>query len=252
MSLGSDLSSPKATAMEAADKAKKKPGLSATQTCAACNQKCAKLYEKHKKKVDDLKDNLTKKQAADLEKFKANYEAHKADYQSVSDQTDVPPELVAAIHWREGSGNFGTYLHQGDPLGKAPVNVPTNIPTFQKGEWDKAAAHALNTKDKKECQKVLGMTKDTKDRAAIAAYAERYNGTGYDKKNVPSPYVYSGTDEYTSGKFVKDHVYSPTAVDKQLGVMPMVDSIMPSSDPYPDSTLYPTEDSPLYVPLKPT
>jgi lysozyme family protein len=46
---------------------------------------------------------------------------------------------------------------------------------------------------------------------------ERYNGLGYAIRGVPSPYVWSGTDQYKSGKYIADHVYDPNAVDKQLG-----------------------------------
>lgn len=249
MSLGPDAGSAKGKASAAAAKAQAKPSAPPTQPCKACNSKCAQLYEKHKKQLEDEKTKLTKAQQADVDKFKANYQAHKAEYQSVADQTGVPPELVAAIHWRESSGNFGTYLHQGDPLGKPPVHVPTDIPTFQKGEWDKAAANALNNKGKKECQDALGMNKDTKDRAAMAAYAERYNGLGYNNKGVASPYVYSGSNQYSAGKYVKDGVYSPTAVDQQVGVIPLVDSIS-GDGPFLDSRYIPTPDSPLYNPAK--
>ncbi len=192
--------------------------------CAKCKKKtCDQLYEKHKKEVEKAKTN--DKFKGDIAAFKKHYEANKAKYESVAEQTNVPAPLIAALHWRESSGNFGTYLHQGDPLGKPPVNVPTNIPTFGKDEWDKAAAHAIN--QKKACRDALGMDKNTKDRAKMAAYAERYNGLGYDGKGVPSPYVYSGTDNYSAGKYIRDHVYSSTAVDKQVGVLPLVDAVSP-------------------------
>lgn len=216
----------KTKAKGAAGKAKKKRKKKARKTCAACKRKtCAALYEKHKKTAPNAKDKLTKAQQSDVDKFKAHYEANKSRYETVSNETGVPAPLIAAIHWREGSGNFGTYLHQGDPLGKPPTHVPTNIPTFGKNEWEKAAAHAIN--QKKACAKELGMDKDTKDKGKMAAYAERYNGTGYDSKGVASPYVYSGTDQYTSGKYVADHVYDPNFVDKQVGVIPLVDSVSP-------------------------
>ena len=46
---------------------------------------------------------------------------------------------------------------------------------------------------------------------------EQYNGLGYASKGLPSPYVWSGTDQYVSGKYVADGVFSATTVDKQLG-----------------------------------
>jgi lysozyme family protein len=46
---------------------------------------------------------------------------------------------------------------------------------------------------------------------------EQYNGLGYAAHGVPSPYVWSGTDQYHSGKYVRDGVYDPHVVDAQLG-----------------------------------
>src|SRR4029077_15766876 len=46
---------------------------------------------------------------------------------------------------------------------------------------------------------------------------EEYNGLGYAARGVPSPYVWSGTDQYRSGKYVRDGIYDPNAVDSQPG-----------------------------------
>jgi hypothetical protein len=46
---------------------------------------------------------------------------------------------------------------------------------------------------------------------------ERYNGLGYAGRGRPSPYIWSGTDQYVSGKYVREGVYAPDAVDSQLG-----------------------------------
>jgi lysozyme family protein len=47
---------------------------------------------------------------------------------------------------------------------------------------------------------------------------EGYNGWGYRNRGVPSPYNWSGTNIYDSGKFTSDGHYSPSAIDQQLGV----------------------------------
>ncbi len=46
---------------------------------------------------------------------------------------------------------------------------------------------------------------------------EKYNGLGYAARGIPSPYVWSGTDQYRSGKYVRDGVFDPSVVDRQLG-----------------------------------
>ena len=40
---------------------------------------------------------------------------------------------------------------------------------------------------------------------------------GYRLKALPSPYLWSFTDRYISGKYVADHQFDPDAVSKQIG-----------------------------------
>lgn len=51
---------------------------------------------------------------------------------------------------------------------------------------------------------------------------ELYNGLGYFRKGLPSPYVWSGTDQYKRGKYVADGVFDPNVIDKQLGCAGLV------------------------------
>ena len=103
----------------------------------------------------------------------------------------TPPKLIAALHWRESTGDFGTYLHQGDPLGKKAVNEPADIPIFK--TWEPAAEHALGLKT--STQRAYKIDAGTTDEAALTSYAERYNGLGYHNyRAMASPYVFAGTD----------------------------------------------------------
>lgn len=134
-------------------------------------------------------------------------------YEAVAQQVGVPWELIAAIHYRENSpdmtsGSFGTYLHNGQPLGQRTTIVPHNV-LFH--DWDEAAISVLQAK---------GPCSD--DLTDMANYAERYNGMGYRNNGVTSPYVWGGTPEYTGGHYVADGVFSPTAFDQRLGVMPII------------------------------
>lgn len=196
------------------------------------------VYKKHvtltgKAKVN-LQDAVMK---ADLARFQRNWEANRARYEAVAKQTGVPAPLIAALHWRESSGNFKTYLHQGDPLGKPATHVPRDIPVFH--HWEDAAVHALNMK--KRIRDDLSMTDTTTDMAAMATYAEYYNGLGYHNRGKPSPYVYAGTDQYQSGKYVRDGVYDPNHRDRQLGVVTMIESIKPPA-PAPVAPTAPAPD----------
>jgi hypothetical protein len=53
-----------------------------------------------------------------------------------------------------------------------------------------------------------------------------YNGIGYAAKGVPSPYLWAGTDQYKSGKYIADGVYNAAVVDQQLGCVAMLFSMM--------------------------
>ena len=48
---------------------------------------------------------------------------------------------------------------------------------------------------------------------------ERFNGFGYRGPDIHilTPYLWSFSNHYTKGKFVRDNVFSPTAVSKQCG-----------------------------------
>jgi len=177
-----------------------------------------KVYARNQKRTAGMKVQMGAAHDAAADVFEAHWTKHRARYEQVAAKTDMPAKLIAALHWRESSGNFNTYLHQGDPLGKPAVHVPKNIPVFHK--WEDAAVHALQMK--KGVQNDLGVEKETKDPASLATYAEFYNGLGYHNRGVPSPYVYSGTNQYSAGKYVADGKYDPKVKDKQVGVMALM------------------------------
>lgn len=136
----------------------------------------------------------------------------KPRYKIIEDITGVPWWFVGIIHVMEGGGKFTRHLHNGDPLTARTVNVPKGRP--KEGNppfsWETSAVDAIiymGFNDKKDwgIQTVL-------DRF------ERYNGLGYKKKGVPSPYLWSFTQFYSKGKYVKDGVYDPDFVSKQPGV----------------------------------
>jgi len=51
----------------------------------------------------------------------------------------------------------------------------------------------------------------------ILTLLEQYNGLGYASRGCASPYIWSGTDQYVAGKYVADHVFDPSTVDRQIG-----------------------------------
>jgi lysozyme family protein len=86
--------------------------------------------------------------------------------------------------------------------------------------WEEAAIDALLN-----CHPYLGKRKDW-SLAGVLIGLELYNGLGYANKGVPSPYLWAGTNQYTSGKYVADGKYDPGHVDQQLGCVAMLLSMM--------------------------
>ena len=181
------------------------------------------VYMQHAERTPAMMVGLTQVQQIDMQLFLNNWHQNKHRYEEVSQATNMPAELIAALHWRESSADFNTYLHQGDPLGRPAVNIPNNIPIFY--EWAEAAKHALNMQYHKNRQNELEINRDTQNPNALATYAETYNGLGYFDRGLPSPYVYSGTDQYLSGKYVSDGHFQAQTIDQQIGVMPLLGAL---------------------------
>jgi len=149
---------------------------------------------------------------------------NKSRYLSVAKRAGMPDIgwlFIACSHYRESGQDFSKNLGQGDPLGETTIHVPagrgpfTGPTAFEDGAVDalvNCAPYAARLTD----WSIGGMLTNL----------ERYNGTGYANRGLPSPYIWSGTDQYQAGKYVADGVFDPEAVDKQLGCAGLILSIM--------------------------
>jgi lysozyme family protein len=133
----------------------------------------------------------------------------KGRYQTVEAKTGVPWFVIAVIHERESSQDWTGSLAQGDPWNRASVHVPAGRGPFK--SWEEAAVDALVN-----CAPFAARNKDWSI-GGLLTMLEQYNGLGYASRGLPSPYVWSGTDQYKSGKYVRDGVFDPNVVDQQLG-----------------------------------
>jgi len=142
--------------------------------------------------------------------------AFRSKYEEVEDKTGVPWQMVAAIHERESSCDFRTHLHNGDSLLRRTYHVPAGRPLGNPPfTWIESAVDALQMKG-------LHKITDWSDER-VCYEMERYNGFGYRQYHprTLSPYLWSGTNHYASGKYVADGQWSSSAVDPQLGVVPL-------------------------------
>jgi lysozyme family protein len=101
------------------------------------------------------------------------------------------------------------------PKGRPPVWNPPN-------DWLSSAVDAL------QFQKFTGLTDWSVARALYRW--EAYNGWGYRRKGINTPYVWSFSNHYTKGKFVRDGVFDPNAVSKQCGTAVMLKALQNAGD----------------------
>jgi lysozyme family protein len=135
--------------------------------------------------------------------------AARGRYLAVEAATKVPWFFIAVAHERESSQNWNDSLAQGDRWNRVSVHVPAGRGPFT--SWEDAAVDALV-----HCAPFAARNTDWSAGGTLTAL-EEYNGLGYASRGKPSPYIWSGTDQYTCGKYIRDGVYDPDAVDTQLG-----------------------------------
>jgi len=157
-------------------------------------------------------------------------------YRSVGDALNIPWEFIGIIHGLECSFRFDQHLHNGDPLTRRTVRVPAGHP--RQGTppftWEESAKDALKFKS-------YHLQSDWSAAAMLYRF-ENYNGWGYFYRNMHSPYLWSFSQHYTRGKFVRDRVFDPAAVSRQCGAAVMLKALRPatrsaSDEPSPLITL---------------
>ncbi|GGH01315.1 hypothetical protein [Mucilaginibacter phyllosphaerae] len=124
----------------------------------------------------------------------------------------IPWYFIACVHYMECSFSFKRHLHNGDPLTGYTVHVPANRPKVGHAPpftFEESAVDAL---------KLMKYDQVTNwSLSYILLKLEGYNGFGYNRKGIHTPYLWSYSNHYTKGKYVKDGVYDANAVSTQLG-----------------------------------
>lgn len=130
-------------------------------------------------------------------------------YEAIQASTGVSWVFIACTHYRECGQNFSLSLAQGDPWNQPSRHVPAGRGPFN--SFEEAATDALVN-----CPPHASRNKDW-SLPGMLTILEGYNGLGYARMGRPSAYIWSGTDQYISGKYIRDGVFDPNVVDKQLG-----------------------------------
>lgn len=141
-------------------------------------------------------------------------------YQRIFGATGVPVAGLMALAEREMTGNLHCYLGNGQRLTKRTTIVPLNRGPFPDTEdgFVAGALDALHLDGLDQVAKATGGWSLQR----FAYESEHWNGWGYRSRRIPSPYVFGGTTVQKPGKFIRDHAYSPTTMDPQLGTIAIV------------------------------
>ncbi|MDQ0507434.1 peptidoglycan-binding protein [Xanthobacter agilis] len=141
-------------------------------------------------------------------------------YQAAQAATGVPWAFIGVLHSREASCDFRGVLHNGETIlgtGRKTRLAPAGRGPFS--TWEEAAKDALAIKGYSPGSLVWSIPRCLYE-------GERFNGFGYRMRGVPSAYLWSGSNQYTRGKYIADSVWSATAVDQQMGIAPLMVRLM--------------------------
>jgi len=144
----------------------------------------------------------------------------RARYEAVQAATGAPWWFVGIVHAMEAAFSFSGHLHNGDPLSAKTVQVPRNRPPTWNppSDWLSSAIDAITFQ---------GHAHQQDWSLARTLYRfEGYNGYGYYAKGIASPYLWSFSNHYTKGKFVRDHQYDANFVSKQCGAAVMLRALI--------------------------
>jgi len=134
----------------------------------------------------------------------------------------IPWWFIGITHFMEAGlfypKHFNYHLHCGDPLTARTTHVPKGRPKAdpiagwgKPYTWEESALDAL---------RMMGYDQQkTWSISSCLFLFEKYNGMGYNKKGLLSPYLWSYTNHYTKGKYTGDGKYDPNAVSKQPGTV---------------------------------
>lgn len=150
--------------------------------------------------------------------------SNKARYLSIARRAKMPDigwVFIAVSHYRKSSQDFTKNLGQGDSLERKTTHVPGGRGPFLGPQaFEDGAVDSLVN-----CAPYAARLTDW-TAAGMLTNLERYNCLAYANARRPSPYIWSGTDQYKIGKVVVDHGPIEPVVDKQLGCAGLILTMM--------------------------
>ena len=144
--------------------------------------------------------------------------ANEHDQGQVTAATGVPKIWWIASFERESSSNYTTSPAQGDPINRPSTHIPRGLGPY--ANWFDAAieAYRLDHFDK------IGKGNWTWEMACYKG--ESFNGFGPRNHGRATGYLWSWSNQYNGGKYVRDGVWSSSAVDGQCGMIPLMKCLL--------------------------
>jgi lysozyme family protein len=141
-------------------------------------------------------------------------------YSSAVEGTNIPWYAVGIIDEMECGCSEYYHIHNGDPLTGRTYNAPANRPEGGKPPFSKLES----IQDWIHLKK--WNTWQVWDINSLLFRFEANNGFGYRKYRVNTPYLWAGSNLYTSGKFIVDGQFSKAAVSKQIGAALLLKNLL--------------------------
>lgn len=145
---------------------------------------------------------------------------NRSRYESVGNPLNIPWWFIGAIHGLESGFAFDRHLYNGDPLTARTRRVPAGRPPNGESPftWEYSALDALRYMK-------LDQWGDWSVAGALYQW-EAYNGFGYRKYKIHSPYLWSFSNHYEKGRYIRDHVFETNAVSNQCGAATLLRSLV--------------------------
>lgn len=145
-------------------------------------------------------------------------------YEAVAGKTGVPWFVIGILHIVETGGNFNVHFHNGDPLVQRTTHTPAGRPAAGSPPftWEESAVDALTE---------AGLSNVAHWTVEESLYQmERWNGMGYRRRGMNSPYVWGGSNHYKSGKYGSGGSFDSASISRQIGAGVLLKFAVPKND----------------------
>ena len=128
-------------------------------------------------------------------------------YTGVAAKFNIPWIFFAVAHWKEASLRPEKQILNGQNWNQTTTIVPKGRGPYS--NWEEAAIDGV-------LRKGLHKIKDWSLENTLNTL-ESWNGRGYERRGINTPYLWCGCQHYTSGGYPRDGVFSSTHVIKNVG-----------------------------------